>query len=559
MLKVVSRSVLLSLFLAGTVSLQAQSSSESADGKALQQILYEIIEERGVEQAIARYNELEEDDSGEFSLDGEQLNRLGYRLLNEDKAPEAVAIFKFNAGNHPGTINFWDSLNDGYLAMGKYEKAAENYRKILAMLEEQELQPRLENLLRSKADMNLYKTEHFSPPSEETLHYVSYFGGNPAGRWDMENIDRFNRTDMDLTISYTGNNYYFSPVPNEIEELFYGEHPADVATGAIGGYFIHFIEQGKIADITGLWEEQGWNEVFSGGFETMSAYEGRQYFVPMAYQWNPVWYRRDIFEKHDLTPPGSWEELLDLCDRLNELGYAPFSISVQNWPPPVARWFTILNLRLNGAEFHRQVLRGQVSFKHEKIRRVFEHWRELFRRDAFPDSSHTFNYRDGIDAFTSGSAAMYNLGEWIFESLDEEQEAKLDFFAFPLIDTDVKKAEIVHAYGAFMAAGTRHPAEAKKLLAWLADTESQAANARANNRTVANIEVDRSLYTGVQQRIIDYLKDAEEFVPLLELGARSGFAREALGIFQEYWKNPEDIGPVLEKLEKARIEEYGKD
>jgi len=542
----------LAMFRPAIVEAQVSSKEEAEDSP--QELLYEMIETGGIEQALAWYSEQKESEDSSYELDGRYLNRLGYRLLNEERIDQAVAVFAFNTKMHPATVNYWDSLNDGYLAAGEYGKAAGNYRKILSMLDEQELPPRLENLLRSKAEFNLYKTEHFAPPSEETFNYVSYYGGNPAGKREMEDIARFNGMNPDLKISFIGNNYYSSPVPSGIADIFGGEHPADVVSGAIGGYFLRFAAQGRIADITGLWEEQEWDRMFTEPFRKMSASGGKKYFVPTAYQWNPVWYRKDIFDRHNLAPPGSWQELLELCDRLNELGYAPFSISVQNWPPPTARWFTILNLRLNGADFHRRVTRGEVAFTDDRIRSVFEHWRELFRHGAFADTSYTWNYRNGIRALTSGDAVMYNLGEWIFESLDKQQGANLDFFAFPPIAPGVEQAEIVHAYGAFMTADTRdrHPEAAESLLTWLAGTESQAGIVRTNSRTVANTGVADSLYSDLQRRLTHYVNGVEEFVPLLELSMDPEMARPALEVFQEYWENPEEIDAALQKLEAAR-------
>ncbi|MDX1639740.1 MAG: hypothetical protein R3281_17400, partial [Balneolaceae bacterium] len=129
--------------------------------------------------------------------------------------------------------------------------------------------------------------------------------------------------------------------------------------------------------------------------------------------------------------------------------------------------------------------------------------------------------------------------------------------AFPSIRNEVEQAEIVHAYGAFMTSGTTYPEIAKELLAWMASAESQSDNARAISRTGANMQVDSSLYSDVQQRLVEYLHDVKEFVPLLELSMEPELARTALEVFQEYWKNPEHIDAALEQLEKARRKVVG--
>lgn len=547
------RLTILICFITSVVLTTANAQSSK---KPVSEYLYQVIESDGIDAAVEKYENLKEMKSSNYDLSQQQLNGLGYRLLNENKHQQAVAIFKLNADTYPESINVWDSLGEGYLVSGERERATELYRKVLEMLKsDTTLPPPVKNFFKNNAQTKIFVAEHFDAPIKSDLHYVSYYGGVPAGKWDMQNILEFKKRE-DIKLSYDGNNFYQSPVPTNVEQRLTDANLPDVATGSIAGDYRRFIERGLLADISDLWQREGWDEVFPESFKEMGSYEGKQYFVPMAYQWNPIWYRKDIFDKHDLTPPESWDELLELCDRLNELGYTPFTISVQNWPPPMARWFTILNLRLNGPDFHEQVMRGNIPYTDDRIRNVFVHWRELFRNEAFADSSFTNNYQAGIKAFTSGDAVMYNLGEWIFESPQVQKiEEKLDFFAFPKMSPDVKDAEIVHAYGAYMLKDS-NPKPSETLLKWLASTESQESNAKINNRIVANRNVDQSLYSDVQKRISRYINGTEVLVPLLEVNTHPEFATKALSIFQEYWEHPEDIDVAMNKLEEARKEVF---
>lgn len=63
----------------------------------------------------------------------QNLNQLGYTLLNQGKTDEAIAIFALNAKEFPKSANVWDSLAEGYLKAGQREKAIENYRKSLEL------------------------------------------------------------------------------------------------------------------------------------------------------------------------------------------------------------------------------------------------------------------------------------------------------------------------------------------------------------------------------------------------------------------------------------------
>lgn len=62
-----------------------------------------------------------------------ELNELGYALLGEGRTAEAVAIFALAADQYPGSANSWDSLAEATLAAGDRARAAELYRKALAI------------------------------------------------------------------------------------------------------------------------------------------------------------------------------------------------------------------------------------------------------------------------------------------------------------------------------------------------------------------------------------------------------------------------------------------
>ena len=153
-------------------SISAQSKKEPVS-----QLLYKIIQEQGYEVAIQHYKYLKSTAPQQYDLGENQLNRLGYQLLNENKTNDALSIFKFNAETNPESINVWDSLGEGYLKIGEYERAGKNFRKVLKMLvDDTTLAAQQKNFLKNGAQAKLFKAEHFDPPSQETFHYVSSYG-----------------------------------------------------------------------------------------------------------------------------------------------------------------------------------------------------------------------------------------------------------------------------------------------------------------------------------------------------------------------------------------------
>ncbi|MEO8110704.1 MAG: serine hydrolase [Ginsengibacter sp.] len=63
----------------------------------------------------------------------EDINIMGYQLMEAGKLQQALEIFKINAELFPASWNVYDSLGEIYLAMGDKENAKVNYTKTLVL------------------------------------------------------------------------------------------------------------------------------------------------------------------------------------------------------------------------------------------------------------------------------------------------------------------------------------------------------------------------------------------------------------------------------------------
>src|SRR3546814_9481026 len=61
------------------------------------------------------------------------LNQLGYDLLRHKRPADAVTVFGLLTRAYPGKANSYDSLADGYEALGKREDAIAAMRKAVAL------------------------------------------------------------------------------------------------------------------------------------------------------------------------------------------------------------------------------------------------------------------------------------------------------------------------------------------------------------------------------------------------------------------------------------------
>lgn len=397
-----------------------------------------------------------------------------------------------------------------------------------------------------------------TPTAVPLFTFSAHFGGGPAGEWDRSNWQTFLSNYPDLNAEIRTTDYYRAFVNRGIHNELLDDDHFDVYSAAMGGGLRLYAEQGIIADISDIWQEQGWDDVFPASVKAMATVNGRQYFVPQAIQWNGIFYRADVMAEAGVEPPTTWDELLAACDTLNAAGITPFIITATSrWPPPMGFWFTHINQRLNGPEFHEQLMRGEISYTDPRVRQVFDYYGQLFEHNCFDDRATSIGYGQAIDEFESGDGAMYAHGEWLYEFINEETKAVTDFIRFPIIDDSVPIGELVPMYGAFMVADTEYPEIAREFLIFVGNEASQQSNMETIKRLPSHLNVDRSSLLPVYEKGLKLVEEASILTQLIGANTDPAVASELLTTIGEFWRTPEDIDALLANVEADRRIAYG--
>ena len=86
-----------------------------------------VIQDEGIEAGMTRYNSIKEADN--YELKENEMNQIGYQLIESDKVEEALQVFKLNVDAFPKSFNVYDSYAEALMKLGKNEQAIENYKK----------------------------------------------------------------------------------------------------------------------------------------------------------------------------------------------------------------------------------------------------------------------------------------------------------------------------------------------------------------------------------------------------------------------------------------------
>lgn len=99
--------------------------------------MLEIIKKEGLKKGLAFFENVK--DSNDYFLDENEMNQVGYELLQSNQAEKAKVVFKLNMEAHPNSSNVYDSYGEALMVLGDKEEAIKNYKKSLT------LNPRNEN------------------------------------------------------------------------------------------------------------------------------------------------------------------------------------------------------------------------------------------------------------------------------------------------------------------------------------------------------------------------------------------------------------------------------
>jgi multiple sugar transport system substrate-binding protein/raffinose/stachyose/melibiose transport system substrate-binding protein len=389
------------------------------------------------------------------------------------------------------------------------------------------------------------------PVDKSVLIYNSYMSDTDQRVADADSVQIFQEDHPDYEIVH-------SIVAHEdfkqaIRAYLTASTPPDVMTWFAGNRARFFIDNDQIMDISDVWESEGWNESYPKGFQALSTVDGKQYFLPTSWYWWAVYYRPSIFAELNLEPPETWEEFMEVNETLKENGITPLAIGTK-WRWTAAAWFDYLNMRINGPQFHIDLMLCKESYDDPRVAKVFEYWGELLENGYFLEDAAAYSWQEALEPFIAGDAAMYLMGDFIRDSLPDEAEADLDFFRFPIIDPSVPIGEDAPTDGFFIAANSQHPEAAKEFLAYLGGVDYQTLFAEDLGRLPTNSGVDRTMFTAQQQKGMELIDGADFVAQFYDRDTTPELADEGMNAFMAFWDDPDSIADLLADLEAARQE-----
>ena len=348
------------------------------------------------------------------------------------------------------------------------------------------------------------------------------------------------------------------------------EQPPDVLLMWNGGQLSSAAYQGLLADVSEVWTEGNFTEAYGRRFRDISRFEGTLRFVPSGFSWSGIYYNKEVFAQFGLEPPDTWEEFIAICDTLLANGITPMSLAGQN-PFISIYWFEYLNMRLNGPEFHRDLIAGQVDFLDQRVAEVWELWKSLLDRGYFverPGSTSEMNSMtalirgDGDSPLTWEKAVMALAPHYSLADLPPLFANELDFFQFPRIDDTQPTGEVSIVFGYVVPADALNRIEANAFVGYMGSVEAQELQLKQIGNDESNIgyvpvhrDIDRELLSAAAYKGDQIVSEADEVGPpmyfFLPDSMRASFNQVLRKLFLAT-NDPLDVVEIQFLLEEGR-------
>ncbi len=361
--------------------------------------------------------------------------------------------------------------------------------------------------------------------------------------------DAFQKANSGLTVKVNTVNH--EAFQENINNYLQGS-PDDVFTWFSGYRMRFFASKGLVGDVSDVWPNlAGMSDPLK---KASTGDDGKQYFVPSTYYPWAVFYRKSVFAAKGYQIPKTLDELKTLGTQMQKDGLTPIAFGDKDGWPAMGT-FDQLNLRINGYQYHVDLMAGKEDWSGPKVRKVFDTWKGLL--PIHQPASLGRTWQEAAQSLQQKKSGMYVLGAFVAQQFTKGAEQDdLDFFTFPEVDstigTDAIEAPID---GYMMAKRPKNEPGAKKLLAYLGSADAQNLSVKADPSSIAtNDKADAAAYTALQKKSVEFVKSAKSIAQFLDRDTRPDFAATVMiPAIQAFIKTPDDIDGLVKGIQQQKL------
>ncbi|KKK39764.1 ABC transporter substrate-binding protein [Mesobacillus campisalis] len=351
----------------------------------------------------------------------------------------------------------------------------------------------------SNGDKTVVKMMHLWPEGSANAQYSIV--DDIIKNYEKENPD------VDIQTEILNNEQY----KEKIKVLSASNELPDIGITWAAGYMQPYVDGNMFAPLDDVLEG-GLKEEFVPGTLEAFTMEEKTYGLPLELNIAPVYYNKEIFEKHNLEVPTTYDEFLNVVETLEKNGVIPITVGNKDrWTGSL--WYMYLADRIGGPETLNNAINRTGSFEDPALVKAAEEIKKLVDMNAFVKGYNGLSNDEAKGYFMNEQAAMYVMGTWELPNyttspdVAEEFKEKIGYFKFPTyeggkgnIDSFVGGPGV----GLFVSEASKVKDESKEFVSYLVEEWGKRSVTEAG--VIPATKVDTA-GTDLAQMYIDILDD----------------------------------------------------
>ncbi|NKB69434.1 MAG: extracellular solute-binding protein [Candidatus Latescibacteria bacterium] len=244
-----------------------------------------------------------------------------------------------------------------------------------------------------------------------------FFQGGYGLDWVFAAATEFEHAHPDINTFMWGNPRAW----DQTRPRFLGGNPPDVFWGIHNINFWVNLKDGLVAPLDSLMDAPAYGqenltfkETFFPGALEEGQYQGRQYFLPITYAINGIWYNKGMFERHGWQVPSTWDQLLVLCQQIkSSSAIAPFTHQGK-YPNYFGMIYRSLLYKLGGMQLLVDLDNLKPgAWERPEVIEAARLCRQLIADGYILEGSSSFSHTEAQMIWLQEKAAMIPCGTWL--------------------------------------------------------------------------------------------------------------------------------------------------
>ena len=351
-------------------------------------------------------------------------------------------------------------------------------------------------------------------------------------------------TGLDVSVNWVDHNTFQQNITTYLQG-----NPQDVFTWFAGERCQYFAAQGLASNVNDVWDKIGGS--YSDAMKAQSkGQDGNYYFVPFDYYPWAVFYSKSLWASKGYEAPTTWDDFITLAKKMKSDGLIPLAFTDKDGWPAMGT-FDYLNMRINGFEFHINLMRTGQGWNSSQVAAVFDQWKQLI--PYYSPGFLGLTWQEGANQILNKQAGMMVLGlDQIGTIFTGSNADDLGFFPFPEIDPANGQDSVEAPIDGFMVSRSpKNAAGAAKLLEYLGTAAAQQVWLGSNPADIATATgVDTSKYTKPQTAAISLIGSAKHLSQFMDRDTLPSFADPVmLPAIQQFLSSPNDVASQLKNID----------